>query len=152
MLKFSNQLLIYLKTKIMYLLILFLIILATVWFFIFKTADTDDIPQFCFGSILVGLFFWGMMSVALGRATDSKVIKTTYDLQPIEKNYVISTKDDYILQVKNKIISLSTNDVEVQFVKGKPRLERIETVSRDWIISWGFEMNDKVEYVLYLNL
>ena len=135
----------------MYLLILFLVIVVIMLVLIIKTVNRDEIFQYCFLSVFITLLLWFVISLALGCATDGKVSKTIYDLQPIEKNYVISTKDNYVLQVKDKMISLPTNNVEVQFIKGKPRLERIETVSRDWSISWGFEVNDKVVYVLYLN-
>ena len=133
----------------MYTLILFFVIFIVLCL-IANSYDDFDISDVLL-IFVISMFIGCMVSCAIGADMKPTVVKTNYELQLVDENVIVSTEDTYVVKVNNKNISLDKSDVEIQFVEGKPRLEKIESISRPWEISWGFEMNNDVCYIIYLN-
>ena len=133
----------------MYTLILFFVIFIVLCLIANSYYDFDisDMLIMFVISMVIGC----VVSCAIGAGMKPTVVKTNYELQLVDKNVIVSTEDTYVVKVNNKNISLDKSNVEIQFVEGKPRLEKIESISRPREISWGFEMNDDVCYIIYLN-
>ena len=132
----------------MYTLVLFLVIFIVLCLIAYSQDELDT-------SAFLGIFFLILLiavtvSFGIGALLKPTVVKTNYELQLIDKNVIVSTEDAYIIKVNNKNISLDKSDVEIQFVEEKPWLEKIETISRPWEISWGFEVHNDVDYIIYL--
>jgi hypothetical protein len=132
----------------MYTLILFLVIFI-IMCLIANSQDELDTSVF-FGAFFIILLIAVTVSFGIGICIKPTVVKTNYELQLIDKNVIVSTEDAYVIKVNNKNIYLDKSDVEIQFVEEKPRLEKIETISRPWEISWGFEVHNDVDYIIYL--